>query len=124
MENITYKVYVKLDSNNCIISVESTCFNKEEDLFNTGYVFIDKGSDGNVYAHAQANYLTNKYGHPLTDNEGNYNYKLVDLVPTLLTVEEKATLFPEVPNPITDTERIAIVEEALQELILGGMDNV
>lgn len=121
MEENIYKVFVKIDSNNCITSVESTCFNAEKELLEKGYIKIDKGSDGDIYAHAQPNYLVTKYGQPITDNEGNSNYKLVDLVPMLLTAEEKATLFPKAEPVITAEERLAIVEEALQEVILGGM---
>lgn len=121
MEEIKYKVYVKMDSNNCITSVESTCFNEEEELLENGYIQIDKGSEGTIYAHAQPNYLVTKYGQPITDLQGNYNYKLVKNKPVLLTTEEKELLFPKAKLVITAEERLTIVEEALQEVILGGM---
>ena len=63
------KVYVKTDSENRIIEINSDIF-----LFNMSeYTLIDEG-DGDKYYHAQSHYLLNG----LIDSHGCYNYKLVD----------------------------------------------
>ena len=85
MEEFKYKVYVKLDENNCIAVVESDLTLKDT----TGYVQIDEGT-GDKYAHAQGNYLDKG----LMDSNGKYNYKYVNNEVVELTDEEKESLFP------------------------------
>lgn len=60
------KVYIKINSNNEIVEVNSEIF--INDL--TGWVNIDEGF-GDKYTHAQSQYLDK----PLTDEQGKYNYK-------------------------------------------------
>lgn len=82
-ENI--KVYVKVDSNNVVIQVDSSIF-----LFDIeGWIKIDEGQ-GDKFSHAQGNYLDK----PLMDMQGKYNYKLEDGKIIELTEEEKEKLFP------------------------------
>jgi hypothetical protein len=85
LEEATYKVYVKLDTNSVVIDINSSIFLSDT----TGYTQIDEGT-GDKYAHAQGNYLDKS----LIDNNGKYNYKLVNNKVTELTNEEKSTLFP------------------------------
>lgn len=108
------KVYVKLDENNVITSINSSIFLKDT----SDYVEIDEGM-GDKFAHAQGNYLEKG----LTDEQGRYNYKLIDNVPTLLTDEEKDELFPAQSNEDVPTidERVEALESAMLEMILGGM---
>lgn len=66
MEETKIKVYVKVNENNEIIEINSDIF--IDDL--TDWIYIDEGH-GDRYAHAQSQY----FEKPLTDMEGNYNYK-------------------------------------------------
>ena len=63
------KVYIKINSNNEVIEINSDIFIK--DL--TNWVYIDSGF-GDKYAHAQSQYL-NK---PLINEEGKFNYKFIN----------------------------------------------
>ncbi|MFQ9922535.1 MAG: hypothetical protein ACLRVU_03415 [Beduini sp.] len=101
-----YKVYAKLDTNNCIISIEGTAFHTEQELTDQGYIYIDEGEDGDVYGHCQPNYLIRKYGYPIIDAQFRYNYKLVDMIPTLLTDEEKESLYSPVTYQPSEQEKI------------------
>ena len=60
-------VYVKLNSNNEIIAVNSDIFIK--DISN--WIKIDEGY-GDKFAHAQSQY----FDKPLINEDGTYNYKL------------------------------------------------
>lgn len=86
MEEFKYKVYVKLDENNCIAVVESDLTLKDT----TGYVQIDEGI-GDKYSHAQGNYFPRD--KPLRDSQGRCNYKYVNNEVVELTDEEKESLF-------------------------------
>ena len=101
-----YKVYANLDTNNCIISIEGTAFHTEQELTDQGYIYIDEGEDGDIYGHCQPNYLITKFGSPIIDDQLRYNYKLVDIIPTLLTEEEKELLYPPVAYQPSDQEKI------------------
>lgn len=107
------KVYVKTDSNSVITEINSDVFLESVE----GYTLIDEGV-GDKYAHAQGNYLPDS----LIDSSGKYNFKLVDGVVIALTDEEKAMLFPvENTRKPTTEERISVMEDAVQELILMQM---
>ena len=94
-ENI--KVYVKLDTNNVIIGIDSIIF--IQDLI--GWICIDEGQ-GDKYSHAQSMYLEKG----LMDMQGKYNYKLTDSKVVELTEEEKAILFPILKPQPTQEEII------------------
>lgn len=87
-----YKVYVKTAENGVITAINSNVFLPDT----TGWTEIDEGT-GDKYHHAQNHYLP----AGLTDENGIYNYKLVDGKPELRTEEDKA---PEL-------ERIAAAQE-------------
>lgn len=89
----TYKVFAKTDVHGCIISVEGTAFHTEEELTGKGYVQIDEGTDGNIYAHCQPNFLRSKYGKPMYDESGCPNFKLNENTVTELSEEEKEEYF-------------------------------
>jgi hypothetical protein len=102
------KVYVKLDSNNCIIEINS-------DIFLTsvvGYICIDEG-DGDKYSHAQGMYLDKG----LMDMQGRYNYKYENNQVIELTDDEKNILFPPKVNPPSDQERIESIENAINVIL-------
>jgi hypothetical protein len=63
------KVYVKVNTNNEIIEVDSSVFIQDT----TDWVEIDSGF-GDNYAHAQSQYFEN----PLMNEDGAYNYLLIN----------------------------------------------
>ena len=91
-----YIVYIKTDTENRIISINSSAF-----LFDTtGWTQIDEGI-GDKFHHAQGNYLEKG----LMDDNGCYNYKLVSGVVVERTQEEKqAEIDARPPVPPTETE--------------------
>ena len=103
------KVYAKLDENNVIIQINSSIFLVDT----TDYIEIDEGY-GDKYAHAQGNYLDK----PLADEQGRYNYKLVDGVVVEIAEENKPVI--ETTPQITTEERLVALEEAMLEMVLGG----
>lgn len=104
------KVYAKTDANCVITEINSDIFLEPTE----GYILIDEG-EGDRYVHAQGNYLNSG----LSDERGRYNYKLRNGNVTELTEAEKDILFPDdtTRKPTTE-ERISVMEDAVQELIL------
>lgn len=77
----TYKVYVKTNTDGIITAINSSAF-----LSNTtGWTEIDEGTDDR-YHHAQGHYLEKG----ITDNNSQYNYKLIDDKVVERTDEDKA----------------------------------
>lgn len=76
----TYKVYVKTNADGIITAVNSSAFLPDT----TGWIEIDEGT-GDKFHHAQGHYLDK----PLTDDNGIYNYRIVDGKPFLRTDEDK-----------------------------------
>lgn len=107
MEFEKIKVYVKVNENNEIIEINSSIFLADT----TDYIEIDSGY-GDKYAHAQGNYLDK----PLTDEQGRYNYKLVDGVVVEIAEEDKPTIEPQTIEKSVWDE----LDEAYQE----GVDSV
>lgn len=87
-----YKVYVRTDECGVITAIDSSAFLTDI----SGWIEIDAGVS-DKYHHAQNHYLP----AGLTDENGIYNYKLIDGKPELRTEEDKA---PEL-------ERIAAAQE-------------
>ena len=79
MDECTFIVYVKTDSDGVITAINSSAF-----VNGVGWVEIDRGV-GDRFHHAQGHYL--EYG--LADEDGIYNYKLVSGIPVLRTDEDK-----------------------------------
>lgn len=107
-----YVVFVKLDAENRITSVNSSSFLLNQD----GWTEIDRGYTQRHH-HAQGNY----FPQPIMDERGIYRYKLVDGKPAPRTQEEMDAdyVVPE-PKPSTD-ERVAQLEaqnETLLECLL------
>lgn len=120
MEEITYKVYAKVNEQNLIQGIESTAFHAENELLENGYVLIDKGTNGRIYGHAQPNYLREKYGQPTFDEQFRNNYKLNGTTPHLLTDEEKEELFkPQPPEPTEQEQFNAMILMELAKLKAG-----
>ena len=99
MEENKIKVYIKIDSNNCITNIESSIFLQDT----TDWIFIEEGN-GDKYAHAQGNYLPKE--KPIRDNRGRCNYKYVDNKIIELTDEEKEILYPPIPPQKSELEKV------------------
>ena len=80
-----YKVYVLLDQDSHITSINSEIFLSEEEIQTMAE--IDKGQ-GDKYAHAQSQYLEKG----LVDEQGRYNYKYVEGKVVEVAEEEKPTI--------------------------------
>lgn len=102
MENI-YGVFALLDSNKCIIGIESEPHHTEEYYLEKGYIKIDEGS-GNTYGHAQGNYLINKYENTMHDEQRRCNF-MYDGEVRRLTDEEKVKFYPPIPPQPTTEEK-------------------
>lgn len=93
-EEKSYSVYVRADSMNRIVEVQSSPFISDF----SGWVRVDEGTDKTVYYHAQSNYLP---GGLYTD-DNIPRYKLVDGKPVERAEEEiqadRPTLCPR-PRP-------------------------
>ena len=110
MDIQTIKVYVKVNENNEITQINSSIFLTDT----TDWILIDEGY-GDKYAHAQGNYLEKG----IRDEQGRYNYKLVDGVVVEIPEEEKPEIKPEAPSASTE-ERIATLEKEIDVLL--GME--
>jgi len=107
----TYIVYIKIDSSNYVISVNSSAFISDT----TNWILIDEGT-GDKYHHAQGNY----FDKPLFDENGCHNYIYVDGVVREITLEEKTIELESFPTPEpTAEERISQLE--LLILQMGGI---
>ena len=95
----TYKAYIKIDSNNKLIAINSSAF-----LSNTtGWTKIDEGV-GDKYHHAQGNY----FEKPLINMNGTHNYIYENKAVRETTGEEKQAELASFPKPEpTESEKIA-----------------
>ena len=100
MDEDSYKVYAKTNENGIIIAINSDAFLTDT----TNWTEIDEGI-GDKYHHAQNNYLP----AGLTDENGIFNYKLVDSKLMLRTAEEKT---PELER-VTAAQEIADLKAKL-----------
>lgn len=83
-----YKVYVKLNEDKCITSIDSEIFLTDDEI--QGMTNIDEG-EGDKYVHAQSQYLEKG----LIDEQGRYNYKFVEGKVVEVSEDEK----PKVTKP-------------------------
>ena len=112
-ENIKNSVYVKIDEFGRIVAINSDAF-----LHNLeGWQEIDSGS-GDKYHHAQGNY----FSKPLFNDDGLFNYKLVDEKPVERTEEEKQSEYvPPIDIPSYD-DRLTDLEAAFTLLLQGAIE--
>lgn len=99
-----YIVYIKTDTENRIIAINSSAFLTDT----TDWIQIDEGL-GDKYHHAQGHY----FAKGLIDENGCYNYKLIDGEVTERTEEEKQTEIISRPYVPTSEERLTAIEDAL-----------
>lgn len=105
------KVYVKLNENNEITNIASSIFLQDV----TDWVQIDEAEGGDKYAHAQSQYLPKS----IMDEQGRYNFKLVDGEVVEISEEDKPVI--KVVEQVTTEDRLAALESAMLEMVLGGM---
>ena len=110
MEMSKIKVFVKLNENNEITQIGSSIFLQDT----TDFIQIDEGN-GDKYAHAQSQYLPKS----ICDEQGRYNFKLVDGEVVEVAEEDKPVI--EVVEEISDRERIEVLEQVVLEAILKGV---
>ena len=116
MMNESIKVYAKLDEKNIVTAVNSSIFLHDVE----GWVVIDEWKNGlprDKFVHAQGSYLE----EGLTDHNGHYNYKFEGGSLVVLSDEEKEIFFPTPEPAPTTEERVEALENAMLEMILGGM---
>lgn len=109
LENKTYIVYVKINSEKYITEVNSSAF-----LINTaGWVDIDSGI-GDRYHHAQGNYFQT----PICMDGGAFRYKLEDGKVAECSAEEIAEQMKKkhIPTEKTIEERVATLEKGVSEV--------
>ena len=104
----TYKVLIKVNSDGCITQINSSAFIRDT----TDWIKIDEG-EGTKYHHAQNNY----FDKPIIDENGIYNYKLVDGKSALRTDEDKA----EEIAKIQIQQKISDLKQQLLELDLQAV---
>ena len=109
---IGHDVYVKLDENNNITQIGSSVF--ITDFKN--WTLIEANVLGDRGAHAQSQYLEKC----LFDNQGRYNYKLIDGEVVEIPEDEKPAI--ETTTPITTEDRLNALEAAMLEMVLGGTE--
>lgn len=102
----TYKVYVKTDADGIITAVNSSAFLPNVIVEADKWTEIDDGT-GDRYHHAQGHYLD----EPLTDENGIYNYLLIDGKPVMRSEEHKQ---PELDR-INAAAEIAQLKQKLAE---------
>lgn len=104
--NIIYKVYVKLDNNNCIELIDSTAYYTEQDLIKMGYVYLDEGTDTDIYGNAQINYFEKKFGKKTLDENSKSNFRFLNGKAVKLSTLEKEDLFKPQPPQASEQDRI------------------
>lgn len=80
-----YKVYIELNSDNDITSINSELFLSQEEKANM--TLIDEG-EGDKYSHAQSQYLDKG----LIDIHGRYNYKFTEGKLVEISEDEKSEI--------------------------------
>lgn len=80
-----YKVYIELNSDNDITSINSELFLSQEEKANMN--LIDEG-EGDKYVHAQGQYLEKG----LIDEHGRYNYKFAEGKIVEISEDEKSEI--------------------------------
>lgn len=112
MERKPFAVYIKVDDRGYVTDINSSEFLRNP----TGWVKIDEGY-GDKYHHAQGGYLP----EALYTDSNVYRYKYADGAIAECTAEELAEQEANLPAPpMSDKERIAELEAAL-ELLLSGV---
>ena len=112
METMTNKIYARKNDNNIVIKLFSSVF--EENL-DTDFLVEEGNEDYHAHVHLK---------YQLRDEDGRYNYKILEDQLVELTEEEKEKLFPPAPPQITEQERLnaqLLQSNAQQQLINANL---
>ena len=112
METMTNKIYARKREDNIVIKFFSSVF---ENNLDTDFL-VEEGNE-DYHAHVHLKYR-------LTDEEGRYNYKILEDQLVELTEEEKEKLFPPTAPQITEQERLnaqLLQSNAQQQLINANL---
>lgn len=114
MNDINYKVYVRIDNSGHITAVNSSAFLTDT----TGWLEIDEGSEWPKYMHAQGNY----FSQSICTADGIPRYQLIDGEVSERSAEDIEADREEKReySPISDSERIAQLEDVIASLLFGG----
>lgn len=112
-----YKVYVKLNEDKCITSINSEIFLSNEEM--QSMKNIDEG-EGDKYVHAQSQYLENG----LIDKYGRYNYKFVEgKLVEVAEVDKPKVVAPEQQATAQDKIEAQVMYTALMtDTLLEGSE--
>ena len=112
MENYTNKIYARKREDNIVIKFFSSVF--EENL-DTDFLVEEGNEDYHAHVHLK---------YKLKDEDGRYNYKILEDQLVELTEEEKEKLFPPAPPQITEQEKLnsqLLQSNAQQQLINASL---
>jgi hypothetical protein len=103
------KVYIKTNSNNCVVDI-----NSDEFLSDTAnWIQIDEGI-GDKYSYAQGNY----FSKPLTEEHGVFLYKRVSGVVSERTTDEIQADINAIPvSEPTESQRLSTTEDTVEVLL-------
>ncbi len=112
-----YNVYIKIDSQNRVVDINSDAFLEDS----TGWIKIDSGY-GDKYHHAQGNYLEKS----VFDFCGCANYKYLSSTIVERSEAEKAEEFNinKVPTQLDKIEAQITYTAMMTNTLLGGESNV
>ena len=112
MENYTNKIYARKREDNIVIKFFSSVF---ENNLNTDFLVEEGNEDYHAHVHLK---------YKLTDEDGRYNYKILEDQLVELTEEEKEKLFPPPTPQITEQEKLnsqLLQSYAQQQLINASL---
>lgn len=114
MEDEKYIVYVKIDEQDRIYSVNSSAFIDQFD----GWIPIDSGY-GTKYHHAQGHYFDSIF-----DENGAYMYKLVDMRPVIRSEAERMSdiFAAEQPSQLDQIEAQVMYTALMTDTLLEMED--
>ena len=94
MENYTNKIYARKREDNIVIKFFSSVFEKNLD---TDFLVEEGNEDYHAHVHLK---------YKLKDEDGRYNYKILEDQLVELTEEEKEKMFPPTAPQITEQEKL------------------
>ena len=112
MESYTNKIYARKREDNVVIKFFSSVF---ENNLNTDFLVEEGNEDYHAHVHLK---------YKLTDEDGRYNYKILEDQLVELTEEEKEKLFPPAQPQIPEQEKLnsqLLQSYAQQQLINASL---
>lgn len=94
MENYTNKIYARKREDNIVIKFFSSVF---ENNLDTDFLVEEGNEDYHAHVHLK---------YKLKDEDGRYNYKILEDQLVELTEEEKEKMFPPTAPQITEQEKL------------------